>query len=491
MAPAQQNLIGCFIAGAHETQNERTRFANVFPGSGEIIGHVLEATQNDVDRAVESAQVAFGKWSAMSGTERGRILRRAADILRSQNARLAEVEVLDTGKPIREAGSVDVQTGADCIEYYAGLAASLHGQQFALPGAFAYTRREPIGVCAGIGAWNYPLQIACWKSAPALACGNTMVFKPSELTPTGAVRLAEVYIEAGVPAGVFNVVQGGAAVGQMLSRHMGIRKVSFTGEVETGKKVMADAALSNLKRVTMELGGKSPLIVFGDADLEGAVEAGLLANFYTQGEICTNGTRIFVHASIRERFAELLTSRARQLVVGDPRRQETQVGALISAGHLDKVLGYIDAGRRAGASILCGGGRAEVPSLPGGFFVQPTIFDGCTDGMSIVREEIFGPVAALLSFQDEDEVIARANQTPYGLAAGLFTKDLARAHRVAHRLEAGICWINNYNITPIEIPLGGTKQSGIGQENSLATLEHYTELKTIYVELSKVENSFG
>jgi betaine-aldehyde dehydrogenase len=421
----------------------------------------------------------------MTGTERGRILNRAGRLLRERNRELAELEVLDTGKPIQEAEAVDVASGADCLEYFAGVAPTIAGQHIALRDAFVYTRREPLGICAGIGAWNYPIQIACWKSAPALACGNAMIFKPAELTPLTALRLAEIYAEAGLPPGVFNVVQGDGAVGRMLTTHPRIAKVSLTGEVGTGRAVMADAA-ATLKKVTMELGGKSPLIVFADADIENAVSAALLANFYTQGEICTNGTRVFVQQPLLAAFLDRLVERTRKLRVGDPMKPDTEIGALISAAHRDRVLSYIAAGRKAGARLLCGGERPADPTLADGYFVMPTIFADCTDDMTIVREEIFGPVMAVLAFESEAEVVRRANDTEFGLAAGIFTRDLARAHRVVAALEAGVCWINNYNVTPIEAPFGGNKQSGIGRENGSAAIEHYTQLKSVYVELGDV-----
>jgi betaine-aldehyde dehydrogenase len=425
----------------------------------------------------------------MTGAERGRILNKAVRILRDRNDELARLEVLDTGKPIQEAAAVDVLSGADAIEYFAGLAASLHGHHYDIGTSFAYTRREPLGVCAGIGAWNYPIQIACWKSAPALACGNAMIFKPAELTPLTALELAEIYSEAGLPDGVFNVVLGDAATGELLTSHPGIAKVSLTGEVGTGKKVMAAAAAS-LKHVTLELGGKSPFIVFDDADLDNAVSAALMANFYTQGEVCSNGTRVFVHESVHDDFVARLKVRTEKMRIGDPLDPETQVGALISEEHMNKVLRYVDAGKRSGARLVTGGERATSGSLASGWFVEPTIFDACTDDMEIVTDEIFGPVMAVLVFSDEAEVVERANATRFGLAAGVFTTDLQRAHRVVAELEAGTIWVNNYNLTPVEVPFGGYKQSGIGRENSLVTLEHYTQLKSVYVEMGDVEGSY-
>jgi betaine-aldehyde dehydrogenase len=474
-----------FIHGRFEDATSGERFEDFNPATGERLCSVQVAGPTDVERAVASAREGFKAWSAMTGAQRGRILMNAVRLLRERNRELAELEVLDTGKPISEASVVDVLSGADALEYFAGVAASIQGHHIDLGGSFAYTRREPLGVCAGIGAWNYPLQIACWKSAPALACGNAMVFKPSELTPLTALKLAEIYAEAGVPAGVFNVVQGPASTGQALVRHKGVAKVSLTGEVGTGKRVMADAA-GTLKHITLELGGKSPLLIFADAHLDNAVAAAMMANFYTQGEICSNGTRVFVEESLAEAFLERLVARTRRLRVGDPMNPATHVGALISREHQEKVLSYIELGRQEGARLLCGGGRPQDPSLARGFFVEPTIFAGCRDDMRVVREEIFGPVMSVLTFRTEEEAVARANDTEFGLAAGVFTRDLQRAHRVVARLQAGTCWINNYNVTPVEVPFGGYKQSGLGRENHLAAIEHYTQLKSVYVELGDV-----
>jgi betaine-aldehyde dehydrogenase len=341
-------------------------------------------------------------------------------------------------------------------------------------------------VVAGIGAWNYPLQIACWKSAPALACGNAMIFKPAHLTPLTAIKLREILAEAGLPDGVFQVVQGFADTGRLLTRHPQIRKVSLTGAVGTGKAVMADAAPS-LKHVTLELGGKSPLIVFDDARLDNAVAGALLGNFYSAGEVCSNGTRVFVQRSIKAAFLERLTARAGAMRIGDPMDPKTQVGSLISQAHMEKVLAYIARGRAEGARVVVGGHRVTTADLANGFFVAPTVFDECHDDMAIVREEIFGPVMSLLEFDDEDEVVARANATEFGLAAGVFTNDLTRAHRVIAGLQAGTCWINHYNITPIELPFGGVKMSGLGRENGRAAIEHYSQLKSVYVAMGDVD----
>jgi len=481
-----------FYNGALQKATSGKTFPNINPATNKKINEIGQASSSDVEKAIQSAKEGFAIWSKMTGTERGRILRKAADLLRKYNSELAKIEVMDTGKPLSEAISVDVHSGADAIEYFAGIAPSIHGEYYNLGTSFAYTRREPLGICAGIGAWNYPIQIACWKSAPALATGNCMIFKPAELTPLSAVYLAEIYKEAGLPDGVFNVVQGDAEVGKMLTAHPDIRKISLTGEVETGKKVMA-AAAGTLKHITLELGGKSPLIICEDADIEEAVQGALLANFYTQGEICSNGTRVYVAESIKTKFIEKLLEKTKKLVIGDPMELKTQVGALISKEHFDKVMGYIEIGKKEGAKLLFGGRRYEFPKdsqFSDGFFVEPTIFETDNEDCAIVKEEIFGPIMTILPFTTEEEVIKKANNTVYGLAAGIFTKDLQRAHRMANNLEAGICWINNYNITPVEVPFGPYKQSGIGKENGLATIEAYTQLKTVYVEMDKIDSPY-
>ncbi len=462
-------------------------FETINPATGERLSVIRIDGQAEVDKAVARATGAQKLWAKTTGVERGRILHRAAALLVERNEELARLETLDTGKPIQETIAVDVLSGADCIEYYAGLARTIAGEHLDLgTAAFGYTRREPLGVVAGIGAWNYPIQIACWKSAPALACGNAMIFKPAELTPLTAIELEKAYCDAGLPDGLFQVVQGKAETGRMLSLHPGIAKVSLTGEVGTGKRVMVDAA-GTLKYVTLELGGKSALIVFEDANLDEAVSGALLANFYSAGEVCTNGTRVFVHKKVRDAFLAKLKARTEAMVIGDPLDPATQLGALISHAHMEKVLGYVALGIEQGATLLTGGKRVTAGALAKGAFVEPTIFTGCTDDMGIVREEIFGPVMAVLDFEDEAQVIARANNTSFGLAAGIFTSDLTRAHRVIAAVDAGTCWINSYNITPIEMPFGGNKQSGLGRENGKAAIEHYTQLKSVYVAMEPID----
>jgi betaine-aldehyde dehydrogenase len=476
-----------FIGGRFVPSEDGRRFETTDPATGAVLARVEIAGRAEIDRAVACAKAGQAEWAQATGAARGRVLRQAAALLRERNDELAAIETRDTGRPIQETNVVDVVSGAECLEYFAGIAAGIAGEHIDLgPDAFGYTRREPLGVVAGIGAWNYPLQIACWKSAPALACGNAMIFKPAELTPLTAIRLAEIYKEAGLPDGVFNVVHGFADTGRLLSRHPEIRKLSLTGEVGTGRAVMADAA-ATLKHVTLELGGKSPLIVFDDARLDNAVSGAMLANFYSAGEICSNGTRVFVHRRVRDAFLERLKARTEALRIGNPLDPETQVGSMISAEHMDKVLSYIEAGKAEGANLLTGGYRVTDGELARGSFIAPAIFTACADSMKIVREEIFGPVMCVLDFEDEDEVIARANATQYGLSAGVFTENLARGHRVVARLEAGTCWINHFNITPIELPFGGVKQSGLGRENGKAAIEHYTQLKSVYVALTDID----
>jgi betaine-aldehyde dehydrogenase len=472
---------GAFVEGGGE------RHPDTYPATGETIAEIAWATPDEVEAAVAAARAGFAVWRATPLAERARVLRRAADILRRDNRALAELETLDTGKPLQETLVADAASGADCLEYFAAEAAVLTGEHIGFAGAegdFAYTRREPLGVCVGIGAWNYPIQVACWKAAPALACGNAVVFKPSEVTPLSALKLAEALAEAGLPAGVFNVVQGGGEVGAALVGHPAVAKVSLTGEAGTGVKVMAGAA-PTLKHVTLELGGKSPLIVFADADLDGAVGAAMLANFYSTGQVCSNGTRVFVQAEVKEAFVEKLLARTRALVLGDPLDEATQIGPLVSAEHMAKVLGYFEVGRRE-ARVLIGGGPATVPGFERGNWVEPTVFDVADDRARVATEEIFGPAMSLLTFEGEDEVTGRANDTPYGLAAGVFTADLTRAHRMAARLEAGMCWINSYNLTPVEMPFGGVKRSGIGRENGNAAIAHYSQVKSVYVGMTPV-----
>lgn len=481
-----------YIGGRRIDATSGHTFQTINPANGEVLAEVQRASKADVDKAVESAQQGQRIWAAMTAMQRSRILRHAVEILRSRNDELAEIETLDTGKPLSETRFVDIVTGADVLEYYAGLVPAIEGQQIPLrETSFVYTRREPLGVVAGIGAWNYPIQIALWKSAPALAAGNAMIFKASEVTPLTTFKLAEIYTEAGLPDGVFNVLSGsGREVGAWLTEHPGIEKISFTGGTVTGKKVMASASSSTLKEVTMELGGKSPLIIFPDADMDRAADIAVMANFYSSGQVCTNGTRVFVHRADKQCLEEKILERVQRIRLGDPLDMQTNFGPLVSFAHMENVLRHIESGLAEGARLLTGGGRVVDGAYATGAYVQPTVFTDCTDDMTIVQEEIFGPVMSILTYDDEDEAIRRANDTEYGLAAGLVTRDLSRAHRVIHKLEAGICWINTWGESPAEMPVGGYKQSGVGRENGLTTLEHYTRIKSIQVELGNYTSVF-
>ncbi|KQN47738.1 betaine-aldehyde dehydrogenase [Serratia sp. Leaf50] len=481
-----------YIDGRYQDSTGGETFPAINPANGETLAEVACATREDLDRAVEAAHKGQKLWAAMTAMQRSRILRKAVDILRERNDELAQLETLDTGKPLSETTAVDIVTGADVLEYYAGLIPAIEGQQIPLrDSSFVYTRREPLGVVAGIGAWNYPIQIALWKSAPALAAGNAMIFKPSEVTSLTALKLAEIYSEAGVPDGVFSVLTGkGAEIGQYLTEHPGIAKISFTGGVVTGKKVMASASASTLKEVTMELGGKSPLIVFPDADLDKAADIAMMANFYSSGQVCTNGTRVFVPKAQQAAFEAKIVERVKRIKLGQPTDEAVNFGPLVSFAHMENVLRFIESGKREGARLLIGGERVIHGEYAKGAFVAPTVFTDCTDQMEIVREEIFGPVMSILGYESEEEVIRRANDTDYGLAAGLVTRDLNTAHRVIHQLEAGICWINTWGESAAEMPVGGYKHSGVGRENGVSTLEHYTQIKSVQVELGEFSSVF-
>lgn len=448
------------------------------------------ASPEVIDLAIESAQEAQPKWYRdFSPMERGKLLLKAASIMEEPTIvrEIAELETEDTGRPIRET-MFEAPTAADCLQWFAGLAGSFGGQHFDLAGgSWGYTRREPLGLTVGIGAWNYPLQSAVWKSSPSLAFGNTMVFKPSELTPQTALRLAEIYQEAGIPDGVFSVVLGEGDVGQALVKDSRVNKVSFTGSVSTGRSIYMRAA-QDFKKVTLELGGKSPLIIFDDADLSAAVSTAMMSNWYSSGQVCSNGTRVFVHKDIMEPFTQQLVERTTRLKIGDPMNEDTQIGPMVSEGHMEKVLEYVRIGREEDkARLIYGGGRVEDSE---GYFLQPAIFSECEDHMRIVQEEIFGMVMCILSFEDEEEVLQRANDTSFGLSAGVFTRDIQRAHRMVAHLEAGTTWINNYNLAPVQLPWGGFKNSGIGSENGLASVESWTKMKSVYVEMNQIDSPY-
>ena len=475
-----------FVGGQYVEDTAGTPIDVVYPATGEVIASVHSATPSIVDQALNAAKAAQIEWAALSGAERGRVLRRAADIMRERNRDLSVLETYDTGKPLQETLVADATSGADALEYFGGLAGSLTGEHIPLAGGdFAYTIREPLGVCVGIGAWNYPTQIACWKGAPALACGNAMVFKPSETTPLSALKVAAILKEAGAPDGLYNVIQGLGDVGATLVTDPRVAKVSLTGSVPTGRKVYASAA-AGMKHVTMELGGKSPLIVFDDADLENAISGAILGNFYSSGQVCSNGTRVFVQSGIKEAFLTRLSERLDGAVIGDPMDEMTSFGPMVSETQMNIVLGYIEKGLEEGARLVTGGKRLN----KNGFYIGPTVFADVTDDMTIAREEIFGPVMSVLDFETEDDVMARANATEFGLAAGVFTQDLTRAHRIVAGFEAGTCYINTYNLAPVEAPFGGSKASGVGRENSKLAVNHYSEMKMVYVSMNDVESPY-
>jgi betaine-aldehyde dehydrogenase len=449
-----------FIDGEYIDDSNGTPFESTYPATGEVIARLHFATPAIVEKAIAAAKSAQSEWAATSPTARGRILKRAAEIMRDRNRELSELETLDTGKPIQETVVADPKSGADSLEFFGGIAAAgLNGDYIPLGQDFAFTKRVPLGVCVGIGAWNYPQQITCWKAAPALAAGNAMVFKPSEMTPLGALRIADILIEAGLPKGLFNVVQGNKDSGPLLVNHPDVAKISLTGSVPTGRRVAA-AAAGNLKHVTMELGGKSPLIVFEDADIESAIGGAMLGNFYSTGQVCSNGTRVFVNRKVKQAFLDRLKARTEAIVIGDPMDETTQLGPMVSKAQREKVLSYIEKGKAEGARLIFGGGMpAGMPQK--GYYIQPTIFADVNDEMTIAREEIFGPVMCVLDFDDEAEVISRANSSEFGLAGGIFTADLARAHRVVDQLQAGTLCAATYEIDDC---LGSICRLAIGAE---------------------------
>ena len=471
-----------FIDGVYVEDKLGAVIDVIYPATGQVIAQVHAATPQIIEAALAASKKAQPAWAALTGTERGRILRRAADMLRDQNRELSELETFDTGKPLQETLVADATSAADALEYFGGIAGSLTGEHVQFGDDFIYTIREPLGVCVGLGAWNYPTQIAAWKGAPALACGNSMVFKPSETTPLCALKVAEILHEAGLPAGLYNVVQGLGDVGASLVTDPRVDKVSLTGSLPTGRKVYA-AAAEGMRHVTMELGGKSPLIIFDDANLEDAVSGAILANFYSSGQICSNGTRVFVQSGIKDAFLARLKTRVGSAILGDPMDENTNFGPMVSERQCKTVEGFIAKGIAEGAKLICGGERLDKP----GFWLTPAIFSDVKDDMIIACEEIFGPVISILEFKEEAEVLTRANSTEYGLAAGVFTQNLPRAHRMVKSLEAGTCYINTYNDAPVEAPFGGVKMSGVGRENSKAAINHYSQLKSVYVRMSELE----
>ena len=471
-----------FLQDKPQTAQSAGTFDKINPATGSVIAKVHKATPSMLDEAVANAQKAQIEWAVKSGQERGRILMDIARHLEAETQTLTRLEVLDVGKAWSEAVSADVICGAEAFEFYGALAATTTGTSHSWPGAVGYTKRVPLGVCAGIGAWNYPTQIACWKSAPALAMGNAFILKPAEETPLVANHIAEILRDAGLPAGLFQVLQGDHEIGEAICRHPDIAKISLTGGVDTGKLIMAQSA-ETLKKVTLELGGKAPLLVFADADFDLAVQTAIDANFYTAGEVCSNATRVFVEDRIHDDFVAALIERTKKMKIGDPMDPDTQIGALISQQHLNKVLSYIQIGQDEGADLAVGGAQCHPTGFEDGFYIEPTIFTGCHDDMRIVKEEIFGPVMSVLSFSSEEEAVRRANATEFGLGAGVITSDLSRAHRVSDQLDAGNVWVNSYNLIPPDWPFGGVKQSGFGREASAFAIESYSQVKATYIQL--------
>jgi acyl-CoA reductase-like NAD-dependent aldehyde dehydrogenase len=472
-----------FIGGEWRESASGRTFATYNPATGEPIAEVSEADAGDVGRAVAAARRAFdeGGWPETPGRQRAALLHRIADGLEARADALALLESTDVGKPLREARRFDVEDAISTFRYYAGWADKIDGEVLPAPGsALVYTRREPIGVCGQIIPWNYPLLMAAWKVAPALACGNAVVLKPAEQTPLTALELAAIAARAGVPAGVLNVLPGyGESAGAALVRHPGVDKIAFTGSTAVGRTIQREAA-DTLKRISLELGGKSPNVVFADADLDAAVKGATAAIFYNTGQACTAGSRLLVEASIHDEFVAKLAERARGMVPGDPLDPKCRMGPLVSQEQLERVLSYVEKGRGEGARLVLGGDR---PEGRGGYYLNPTIFDDVRPEMTIAREEIFGPVLAVIPFRDEAEAVTISNDTAYGLAAGIWTRDLARAHRVAHALRAGTVWVNMYHTLDAGIPFGGYKQSGYGRELGRHALDLYTQTKSVWVNL--------
>jgi len=473
-----------FIGGKWVDAVTGKTFPTINPATGEVLTQIAEGGEADADLAVQAARRAFdsGPWPEMSAADRAKILWRIGDLIDKYNEELGTLETLDNGKPLFESRQIDMPMVAEVFRYYAGWATKIHGETVPVRGPFLnYTLREPLGVVAAIVPWNFPLLLASWKVAPALAAGNTVVLKPASWTPLTALRFAEICQEAGLPDGVVNVITGpGGVLGKALVRHPGVDKIAITGETRTGQEILRDSA-GTLKRVTLELGGKSPNVVFADADLDAAVRGATVGIFYGKGEVCAAGSRLFVERRIHDDFMQKLVDRARKLQPGDPLDPKTRFGAIVSERQMETVLGYIEKGKAEGAQLVAGGERAQVNGR--GFYVQPTVFDGVRNDMTIAREEIFGPVLATITFDDIEEAVREANNTPYGLAAAVWTHDVAKAHRVARRLKAGTVWINTYNNYDPAAPFGGYKMSGYGRELGVHALEHYTQVKSVWVNL--------
>ena len=482
--PCIEGVVPMYVDGAWRLAADGAARELFNPADGRPVAVVAEASAADAQAAIAAARKAFdeGPWGSLSAADRAALLFKVADAIDAHRDEFMRIDTLNNGKPLRET-EYDAVDAANCFRYYAGLATKPHGQTFDVPApSQTFTVREPIGVCGQIVPWNYPLLMAVWKLAPALAAGNVCVLKPAELTPLSTIRLAKIFQELEFPPGVVNVVTGaGATAGHAIAASTLVDKIAFTGGTATGRSIMR-AATSNLKKISLELGGKSPNIVFADADFETAVDYALFGIFANAGQVCSAGSRLVIQRSLRDRFVERLVERAQKIRIGDGFDPQTEMGPIISPLHRERVEAYIEAGRREGARLLCGGNRIG-GALAGGNFIAPTIFDDTSRDMRIVKEEIFGPVLVVQTFEDEAEAIAIANDTIYGLAGAVFTQDIAKAHRVIRKLRAGITWINTYHPTYNEAPWGGYKQSGIGRELGTYGYDAYTEVKQINVNL--------
>jgi aldehyde dehydrogenase (NAD+) len=478
--PGQLLIDGQWVDGAK-------KFDTINPATGEVLTQIAAASSADVDRAVDAARRALegrdSPWRKMSASERGRLIWKLADLLEKNIDEFAELETLDNGKPIFESRYVDMPMVIDVLRYYAGLATKIHGETVnTLETAFTYTLREPVGVVGMIVPWNFPLLLASWKVGPALACGNTIVWKPASQTSLTTLRFGKLAIEAGVPAGVINIVTGPGEVGRTIVKHPGIDKIAFTGSTAVGQEIMRSAA-DTVKRITLELGGKSPNIVFADSDIDNAVKGAITGIFYGKGEVCNAGSRLFLESKVKDEFTDKLVARAAKMRPADPLDPKARLGAIVSQEQMQTVLGYIDSGKKDGAKLVAGGNRVSVDGGKG-FFIEPTIFGDVKNDMTIAREEIFGPVLSVLTFDDIDEVIAQANDNPYGLAAAVWTRDVKKAHSVSRRLKAGTVWINTYGLMDASLPFGGYKSSGFGRELGAHAIEHYTEIKTVWLNMA-------
>ena len=476
-----------FIDGQWVDAESGKTFETPNPATGKTLAEVAEGDKADIDKAVAAARKAFeGKWSKTSARERGRMLYKLSQLIEARAKELAELETADNGKPIREAQYIDLPGVVENFEYFAGWATKIEGETIPVPGQmFNYTLREPVGVCGQIIPWNFPLLMAAWKLAPALAAGNTVVLKPAEQTPTTALELGKLIQEAGFPDGVVNIVPGfGETAGAALASHKGIDKIAFTGSTEVGK-LIAKAAADNLTKVSLELGGKAPNIVFADADMEQAINGAMMGIFFNQGQVCCAGSRLFLHEEVKDEFLERFKERAGKIKVGDPTDKATQMGPQVSEEQLNRIKSYVDLARTEGATVLSGGCP---PALEGdfqkGYFFQPTIFSEVQNTMRVAQEEIFGPVVSVITFKDESDLIRQANEVAYGLSAGIWTRDITRAHRFAREIKAGVVWINTFNMMNAASPFGGYKQSGYGREMGKHALEMYTQVKSVWVDLS-------